>query len=257
MSSLREVAVTRYIEPLKEGGSLPGLVEADDGFKYVVKWKGAGQGYKALIAEMIGGLLAKALGLKVPELVIAYLDRSFGRAEPDPEIQDLLKASEGNNLGLHFLSGAAGFDPVAGMPDELLASKIVWMDAYILNVDRTAKNTNMLFWKNELWLIDHGASLFFHHHWNTWQDYITTPFERIKNHVLIHRATRLEEVDKAFRALLQEEIIAAIIKEIPEEWLQEEGDLMTPLQKREAYVQFLKHRLDYTDRFINAANRAR
>src|SRR5438309_9679722 len=152
---LRTVNVTRYVTPLREGGSLPAIAEADDGFMYVLKFRGAGQGAKALIAELLGGEIARALGLKVPEIVFAQLDSAFGRTEPDEEIQDLLKASVGLNLALHYLSGALAFDPAVTTPGATLASQIVWLDSYLANVDRTARNTNMLMWHKELWLIDH------------------------------------------------------------------------------------------------------
>ena len=165
---LRTVNVTRYVTPLREGGSLPAIAEADDDFLYVLKFRGAGQGVKALIAELIGGEIARAAGLKVPEIVFANLDTSFGRTEPDVEIQDLLKASVGLNLALHYLSGAITYDPAVNKVDEELASKIVWLDCLLMNVDRTPQNTNMLSWHKELWLIDHGACLYFHHSWNNW-----------------------------------------------------------------------------------------
>src|ERR1700729_1682929 len=163
---LRTVNVTRYVTPLREGGSLPAIAEADDGFLYVLKFRGAGQGVKALIAELIGGEIARALGFKIPEIVFANLDVAFGRTEPDEEIQDLLKASVGLNIGLHYLSGSISFDPVVNRVDPLTASQIVWLDCLLTNVDRTARNTNMLMWNKELWLIDHGAALYFHHSWD-------------------------------------------------------------------------------------------
>src|SRR5689334_16189556 len=163
---LRTVNVTRYVTPLREGGSLPAIAEADDDFLYVLKFRGAGQGLKALIAELIGGEIARKLGFRVPELVFAQLDTAFGRTEPDEEIQDLLKASVGLNLAVHYLSGAITFDPVVTSVDDKTASQIVWMDALLTNVDRTARNTNMLVWHKELWLIDHGAALYFHHSWD-------------------------------------------------------------------------------------------
>src|ERR1700748_2570596 len=174
--SLRTVNVTRYIQPLREGGSLPALAEADDNFKYVLKFKGNGHGVKSLIAELIGGEIARALGLKIPELVFANLDEAFGRTEPDEEIQDLLKASVGLNLALHYLSGAITYDPVVTKLDETLASQIVWLDCLLMNMDRTARNTNMLLWHKELWLIDHGASLYFHHSWQNWEEQAVKPF---------------------------------------------------------------------------------
>src|SRR5436190_12351072 len=167
---LRTVNVTRYITPLREGGSLPAIAEADDNFLYVLKFRGAGQGVKALIADLVGGELARALGFKIPEIVFANLDSAFGRTEPDEEIQELLRKSEGLNLGVHYLAGAISFDAAINTPDALTASQIVWMDALLTNVDRTPKNTNMLMWKKELWLIDHGAALYFHHSGGDWQE---------------------------------------------------------------------------------------
>src|SRR6201996_3317236 len=189
--SLRSVQVTRYVTPLREGGSLPAIAEADDGFLYVLKFRGAGQGVKSLAAELIGCELARMLGLRVPELVLASLDAAFGRTEPDEEIQDLLKASVGLNLGLHYLSGSITFDPVVNKVGDLLASQIVWLDALLTNVDRTARNTNMLVWNKELWLIDHGASLFFHHSWDNWQQQALRPFTQVKDHVLLSKAAVL------------------------------------------------------------------
>src|SRR6201996_7974936 len=202
-NQLRTVNVTRYVTPLREGGSLPAIAEADDGFLYVLKFRGAGQGVKSLIAELIGGELARTLGLKVPEIVFAQLDTAFGRSEPDEEIQDLLKASVGLNLGLHYLSGSITFDPVVNKVGDLLASQIVWLDALLTNVDRTARNTNMLVWNKELWLIDHGASLFFHHSWGSnVKEQAMRPFVQIKDHVLLPWASKLQEVDSEFRTLL-------------------------------------------------------
>ena len=190
LETLRTVAVTRYIAPLREGGSLPALVEADDDFKYVLKFKGAGHGTKALISEFLGGQLARVLGLKLPELVFVTLDEDFGRSEADEEIQDLLRGSHGLNLGLHFLSGAITFDPVVTTVDSLLASKIVWLDAFLTNIDRTFRNTNMLIWNKELWLIDHGASFYFHHSWDNWEQNAKSPFSYVKDHVLLNRASQ-------------------------------------------------------------------
>ena len=169
MTPLRHVQTTRYITPLREGGSLPAIVDADDGFMYVLKFRGAGQGVKALVADLIGTEMARALGLKVPELVLASLDEAFGRTEPDEEIQDLLKKSIGVNLGVHYLSGSISYDPAVDKIDPLMASKIVWLDALLMNIDRTVRNTNMLMWHRELWLIDFGASLYFHHSWDNWE----------------------------------------------------------------------------------------
>src|ERR1700710_2879214 len=179
---LRTVNVTRYVTPLREGGSLPAIAGADDGFLYVIKFRGAGQGVKALIAELIGGEIARALGFKVPEIVFANLDSAFGRTEPDEEIQELLRKSEGLNLGIHYLAGAISFDASVTTINALLASQIVWLDALLINVDRTARNTNMLVWKKELWLIDHGAALYFHHSGGDWQEQAKRPFVQIKDH---------------------------------------------------------------------------
>ena len=198
---IRSINVTRYITPLREGGSLPALVEADDKFLYVLKFRGAGQGTKALIAELLGGEIARALGLRVPEIVFANLDIAFGRIEGDEEIQDLLKASTGLNLGLHYLSGSITFDALAVSIDSRLASQIVWLDALLLNVDRTVRNTNMLWWNKELWLIDHGAALYFHHNWQDWEN-PKRPFAKIKDHVLLPIADNLDEVTYSCRQLL-------------------------------------------------------
>lgn len=254
--SLRTVNVTRYITPLREGGSLPALAEADDDFKYVLKFKGAGHREKALIAELIGGELARALGLPVPELVFANLDEAFGRTEGDEEIQDLLQASQGMNLALHFLSGAITFDPVVTKVDARLASQIVWLDAFITNVDRTFKNTNLLMWHKELWLIDHGAALYFHHSWTNWEANAKSPFTFIKDHVLLPQATMLEEVNKAYSALLNEELINNLVDLIPDEWLNWDDTEDTPEQLRSVYKQFLTLRLQHTDVFIKEAQDA-
>ena len=254
---LRTVNVTRYITPLREGGSLPALAEADDDFKYVLKFKGAGHGVKALIAELIGGQIAKALQLQLPELVFANLDEAFGRTEADEEIQDLLQGSQGLNLALHFLSGAITFDPVVTTVDSKLASQIVWLDAYITNVDRTFKNTNMLIWHKELWLIDHGACLYFHHSWNNWEQHAKSPFALIKDHVLLPQASLLKEVDTEFKALLTPEILETITNTIPLEWLQWEDTDETPEALRNVYLQFLLTRLNHSEIFVNQAQNAR
>jgi hypothetical protein len=254
---LRTVNVTRYITPLREGGSLPALAEADDDFKYVLKFKGAGHGVKALIAELVGGQIAKALKLQLPELVFANLDEAFGRTEADEEIQDLLQGSQGLNLALHFLSGAITFDPVVTTVDAKLASQIVWLDAYITNVDRTFKNTNMLIWHKELWLIDHGACLYFHHSWNNWEQHAKSPFALIKDHVLLPQASLLKEVDAEFKAILTNEILEEIVNTIPQEWLQWEDTDETPEALRNVYLQFLQTRLNNSEIFVNQAQNAR
>jgi len=255
--ALRTVNVTRYVTPLREGGSLPAIAEADDGFLYVLKFRGAGQGIRSLIAELIGGELARALGLKVPEIVFANLDTAFGRSEPDEEIQDLLKASVGLNMGLHYLSGSITFDPVVNKVDGLLASRIVWLDGLLTNVDRTARNTNMLFWNKELWLIDHGASLYFHHSWDNWEEQATRPFAQIKDHVLLPFASELETVDAEYRALLTPEKISAIVQLIPDDWLSSWSLDISAHDIRHVYTQFLQIRLSHSQIFLNAAQHAR
>jgi len=254
---LRTVNVTRYIQPLREGGSLPALAEADDDFKYVLKFKGNGHGVKSLIAELIGGELAKALGLKIPELVFANLDEAFGRTEGDEEIQHLLKASKGMNLALHFLSGAINFDPVVTVVDSKLSSQIVWLDAFITNIDRSAKNTNMLIWNKELWLIDHGSCLNFQYTWSDWKTKAKSPFAYIKEHVLLSQASILKETNDIFKKLLTYETLRSIVSLVPDEWLKWEDNNETPDGLREIYFNFLRMRLDNSDVFITEAENAR
>lgn len=253
---LRTVNVTRYVTPLREGGSMPAIAEADDEFLYVLKFRGAGQGHKALIAEIIGGEIARLLGLKVPELVFANLDVAFGRTEPDEEIQDLLKASVGLNLALHYLSGAITFDPTVTKIDSLLASQIVWLDCLLTNMDRTARNTNMLLWHKELWLIDHGASLYFHHSWQNWEEQAKKPFVLVKDHVLLAQAGHLNEVDETFKHFLTPTKIKEILNLIPDEWLNEPIFATSQLQ-REAYATFLNTRISNSLVFVNEAQHAR
>ncbi|MDQ2658172.1 MAG: aminotransferase class I and II [Bacteroidota bacterium] len=253
---VRSVNVTRYVTPLREGGSLPAIVEADDEFLYVLKFRGAGQGSRALISELIGGEVARALGLKVPEIVFAELDSAFGRIEGDEEIQDLLKASTGLNLGLHYLSGSIMFDPLAVKIPPLLASQIVWLDALLMNVDRTARNTNMLWWHKELWLIDHGASLYFHHAWQPGTDYSRKEFPQVKDHVFLNLATELEEVNRQFRERLTPDVIDAIVSQIPDTWLGDNSGFKDNDSHREAYSTFLKDRIKNSDMFVNEARDA-
>lgn len=236
---IRTVDVVQYIKPLREGGSLPAIVKADDGFLYVLKFRGAGQGKKALIAELIGGELARAIGLKVPEIVFMNLGNSFAQTEPDEEIQDLLKFSVGLNLGLHFLSGAITYDPLVSKVDSMTASKLVVLDSIMSNIDRTAKNANLLKWNNELWVIDNGASFYFHHNWETWQNHLTRTFPLIKDHVLLDKADNLTDAAKEISLLLDKDKIADIISIIPEEWLQDESDTLSPQEIRKAYMDYL------------------
>ncbi|MET0634863.1 MAG: HipA family kinase [Chitinophagaceae bacterium] len=253
----RTVNVTRYVTPLREGGSLPAIAEADDGFLYVLKFQGAGQGVKALIADLIGGELARAAGLKMPEIVFATLDSAFGRTEPDEEIQELLRKSEGLNLGLHYLTGAITFDPTVSIPDPLLASKIVWLDAYLTNVDRTARNTNMLTWRKELWLIDHGASLYFHHSWTNWKEQALKPFVMIRDHVLLPWATEMDEADEWFHSIFNRELITAIVNLVPDEWLTGQDQQEPATVLRQVYIDFLETRLNSSAIFVNEAKNAR
>ena len=254
---LRTVNVTRYAKPLREGGSLPALVEADDDFLYVLKFRGAGQGAKALIAELIAGEIARLLGLRIPEIVFVTLDEAFGRTEPDEEIQDLLRASEGLNLGLHYLSGSITFDPLVTTVDAKLASQIVWLDCLVTNVDRTARNTNMLIWHKELWLIDHGASLYFHHSWDNWEAQSQRPFVQVKDHVLLPQASELRAVDTEYHAILTPERIQAIVSLIPDEWLTNESTPESADEQRQVYARFLEARLASSEIFVNAAIDAR
>lgn len=251
---LREERVTRYLQPLREGGSLPALVEADDDFKYVLKFRGAGHGTKALISELIGGEVARAVGLRVPELVFLTVGEEFGRTEGDEEIQDLLNASRGRNLGLHFLSGAMTIDPYANPVDERLASKIVWLDSFLTNVDRTVQNTNMLLWNKDLWLIDHGASLYFHHSWSDHHKAALSPFPYVKSHALLRKATLLEETDKEMHGLLTVEKLAEIVELLPDDWFWEG---ITPEEGRRVYREFLTERLNNSKIFVDHAERVR
>jgi hypothetical protein len=254
---LRTVNVTRYVTPLREGGSMPAIAEADDGFLYALKFRGAGQGRKALIAELIGGEIARTLGLRVPELVFANLDEAFGRTEPDEEIQDLLKASVGLNLALHYLSGAITFDPLVTPVDTTLASEIVWLDCLITNMDRTARNTNMLVWNKELWLIDHGAALYFHHSPQNWSEQALRPFELIKNHVLLKQASAILEADTRFRAMLTPDKIRVIVSLIPDDWLCDDPSFESAEANREAYAMYLETRIAHSEVFVKEAVHAR
>lgn len=236
---------------------MPALAEADDEFRYVVKMRGAGHGAKALISELIGGEVARAFGFRVPELVFLDLDEYFGQSEGDEEIQDLLKASVGLNLGLHFLAGSFTYDSKVNDVDPDTASRIVWLDAFLTNVDRTYRNTNMLVWNNELWLIDHGASLYFHHNWGDMDKAALTPFPYIKDHALLPRASKLEEADRWMRQRITPRTLNKIVDLIPDEWLQWEGSELTPDELRAGYKRFLTLRLANSDVFVKAAIDAR
>jgi hypothetical protein len=255
---LRAVNVTRYVTPLREGGSLPALIEADDDGMYVLKFRGAGQGPKVLVAELIAGEIARALALPIPELVFIDLDADLARTEPDPEIQDLLRASAGLNIAVDYLPGAVTFDPVAMTPDARLASEIAWFDAFVTNVDRTARNTNLLVWHRQLTLIDHGAALYFHHGWG--DDYLERsrdPFTRIKDHVLLKFASAIAQADATLAPRLTPEIIRGIVAQVPDAWLVGESRFDTPDQHREAYLTYLLQRLEHPRAFAEEAVRAR
>jgi hypothetical protein len=255
----RTVNVTRYVTPLREGGSLPAIVEADDDGLYVLKFRGAGQGAKALIAELVSGEIARALGLQVPEIVFANLDRDLARTEPDPEIHALIHDSAGLNLALDFLPGSVTYDPVVQALPADLASRIVWFDAYVSNVDRTARNTNMLMWHRQLWLIDHGATLYFHHSpgWESEAERARGRFPAIKDHVLLRRASMLEQADEAQARALTPEVIAGILDVVPEDWLSSDGSVLPPAEVRAAYCRYLVDRLTPPRPFLEEAAGAR
>jgi hypothetical protein len=257
-STIRTVKATRYVTPLREGGSLPAIVEADDDGLYVLKFRGAGQGPKALIAEVVAGEIGRALGLLVPEIVFVELDPVLGRTEGDPEIQDLIKASAGLNLALDYLPGSITFDPLIEQPASELASLIVWFDACMMNMDRTARNTNMLLWHQRLWLIDHGAALYFHHNWTA--DYLErsqNPFALIKEHVLLSLAGELRQTDAMMSERLTPEVLREIVGLIPDSWLEAETLFSSPEEHRAAYVAYLSKRLLPPRAFMLEAEHAR
>jgi hypothetical protein len=253
---LRTVHATRYVTPLREGGSLPAIIEADDQGMYVLKFRGAGQGVKALIAELVAGEIARALGLPIPEIVFVELDATLARTEPDPEIQDLIKASAGLNLALDYLPGSVTFDPLAEKPDGELASSIVWFDGFVTNVDRTPRNANLLVWHRKLWLIDHGAALYFHHDWENFLGRATQNFPMIKDHVLLPYADRIEEMDATLSERLTLPIMQNIVARIPDSWL---GDMpfASADAHRQAYLDYLVRRIAAPRAFVEEAIRAR
>ena len=250
---IRTEVLTRYISPLREGGSLPALAEASDTFRYAVKLKGGGHGAKSLISELIGGMVAKSFKFKVPEYVFLELSPLFGITEPDQEIQELLRKSEGTNVGLHFLDGAFTFDPSVNQVDGLFASKLVWLDAFLTNVDRTRQNPNMMVWKNEVWLIDHGASLYFHHSGKDPEEAALDPFPYIRMHVLLPYADRLEEADKLMRQAITPRTLGKIVDLLPDEWLIDPDSDSSPSEKREGYKTFLIKRLQNSRIFVDKA----
>jgi len=254
---MRTVTATRYVAPLHEGGSLPAIVEADDEGLYVLKFRGAGQGPKALIAELVAGEIARAAGLPVPQIVFITLDAELARTEPDPEIQELIRASAGLNIALDYLPGSVMFDPVATQPAADLASAIVWFDALVSNVDRTANNTNMLVWHRKLHLIDHGAALYFHHAWDNSLARAQDPFTRVKDHVLLPFASALREADARLTPLITPDAIRRIVALIPDAWLTDRSVFETPEQNRNAYIEYLLRRTSPPHAFVEEAIRAR
>ena len=255
---LRTINIDRYVLPLREGGSMPGLIEADDGDKYVIKFRGAAQGPRVLIAELIGGELARALGLNVPEIVFAKLDPTFGRTESDQELQDQFRASEGINLGLRYLSGSNTFDPTVTKINGMLASQILWLDCLITNIDRTARNTNMLVWNKNLWLIDHGASLYFHFNWTKpAKIQALQPFSFVKDHVLLPYASQLKGVNKKSRDVLTNDLIQNIVARIPDDWIVIEPPFSSTDDYRQGYKEFLLTRIANSAIFVKEAIHAR
>lgn len=254
---MRKVAATRYVTALREGGSMPAIVEADDEGMYVLKFRGAGQGPKALIAELLAGELARAAGLPVPEIVLIELDADLARTEPDPEIQELIRRSAGTNIALDYLPGSVMFDPVVEKPDADLAAAIVWFDALATNVDRTARNTNMLMWHRQLWLIDHGAALYFHHSWSNHLERSADPFALIKDHVLLPFAGSIAAADSKLGARITPRVIRDSVALIPDDWLTADSPFDSSEQHRDAYIQYLLRRLQPPHAFAEEAIRAR
>jgi hypothetical protein len=255
---LRTVHATRYVTPLREGGSLPAIVEADDLGLYVLKFRGAGQGPLALVAELIAGEIGRALGLNVPAIVFVDVDPVLGRNEPDQEIRDLLKASVGLNLALDYLPGSVMFDPAAGdKADSEVASATVWFDAFVTNVDRTAHNPNLLCWHKAIYQIDHGAALYFQHNWQDVKQMASTRFTPIRKHVLLPWAANIKDADARLRPLLTKSVFEEIVEQVPDDWLLSVLGTETPSAKRAAYVEYFLQRLLAAPAFIEEAMLAR
>jgi hypothetical protein len=258
---MRTVVATRYVTPLREGGSLPGLVEADDDGLYVVKFRGAGQGPRALVAEWLAGEIGRAIGLTVPDLVGIEVDASLGDAEPDEEIHDLMRASDGLNLGMDFLPGALSFSravAATGTPvDPEVAADTVWLDALTTNPDRTAQNPNLLLWHGRLWLIDHGAALYIHHTWRDPDEHARRPFQRIRDHVLLPFAGSIEEADRRHASRIDQPFLAELVDALPDAWLPRDAAAGDALGQRRAYVRYLLRRLEAPRTFVEEAERAR
>ena len=254
---MRIVTAVRYVTPLREGGSLPAIVEGDDEGLYVLKFRGAGQGPKSLVAELLAGEIARLLELPVPEIVLMELPVELARTEPDGEIQSLIRASGGLNLALDYLPGSITFDPLVYQPDTDLASAIVWFDAFVCNVDRTARNVNMLLWHRRLWLIDHGAALYFHHDWKRPDAQALTPFPLIREHVLLSFADSLPAADARLKPLLPRDKLSSLVELVPDSWLGPPGASTSPAGQRAAYLEFFCDRLQNSAVFLNEAIRAR
>jgi hypothetical protein len=258
---MRTVVATRYVTPLREGGSLPGLVEGDDDGLYVVKFRGAGQGPRALVAEWLAGQLGRAIGLAVPDLVGIEIDPGLGDSEPDEEIHDLVGASGGLNLGMDFLPGALSFNPAVRSPGELIdpsfAADVVWFDALVTNPDRTAQNPNLLVWHGRPWLIDHGAALYIHHTWRDPDEHARRPFDRIRDHVLLPYAESIEAADARHAATIGEPLLRDLAAAVPDSWLPVDPQAGDPDAQRKAYVRYLSRRLAAPRSFVEEAERAR
>lgn len=254
---LRTIQAARYVTPLREGGSLPAVIEGDDDGLYVLKFRGAGQGPKALVAELVAGEIARALGLPMPELVFVQLEAELARTEPDPEIQELIRASDGLNLALDYLPGAINFDPVAEQLPGSLASEIVWFDAFVSNVDRSFRNPNLLIWHRKPWLIDHGAALYFHHGWDGSPSHAGSAFPMIREHVLLPQADDIASADSRLSPKLTRETFEAILAQVPEAWLVGIDTPRDPVEHRAAYVEHFMQRLAQRQRFVEEAVHAR
>lgn len=258
---LRTIHATRYVTPLREGGSLPAIVEAEDCGLYVLKFRGAGQGPLALVAELVAGEVGRALGLRVPELVLMELDSALGRNEPDYEIRELLLASDGLNLAMDYLPGSVMFDPAVRLApnsiDPHIASAAVWFDAFVTNIDRTARNPNLLWWHKNLYFIDHGASLYFHHSGEDPRTKALNAFAPIRHHVLLPWATEIGEADTLLRPLLTDNVLSEILAQIPDTWLLPDAGGSDPAQKRAAYLAYFQNRLSGPPLFVEEALRAR
>ncbi len=253
---LREVTAVRYVLALREGGSLPGLVEADDLGTYVVKFHGAGQGRNALVAEVVAGELARRLGLPVPELAVIDLDASMASAEPDQEVQDLLRASQGRNLGVDDLPGALGIES-PGLVDAGLAASIIWFDALVQNVDRSWRNPNLLRWHGRPWLIDHGAALYFHHDWSTRAQAPGRAYRTAGEHILLSGADPLPPVHERLAPLVTPELLAAVTDLVPDEWLADEPGFASVPDVRAAYAEVLLQRVAAPEAWLDAVEVAR